>query len=290
MRILLAAVAGLVLLTGGASAGGVGLQLPYDLESRGRTVWIADGLRHQILRVELGGGGVTVVAGTGTAGFSGDGGRATQARLDEPVGLALDRRGNLYVADLGNARIRRVAADGTVTTVANVRAPGNVALSPDGRWLAIASLENAVYRLDLRTGRTTRLAGADNPHGLAYDRDGTLLVAEQTGLRRFDARGRATRVVRGDFFKVHVAPNGAVYVLSGSPTGGHVDRVVRGKLVRVAGTGGLTPYRATQPALKAGLLASDVEVLADGTILVSQTMPEPALRRLAGGRLVTIVR
>jgi DNA-binding beta-propeller fold protein YncE len=290
MRLLVLAAALLLLPSGGAGAKGEQLRLPYDLESRGRTVWIADGLRHQVLRLDLASGRVEVVAGTGTAGLSGDGGPAAEAQLDEPVGLALDRAGNLYVADLGNDRVRRVGTDGAISTVARVRAPGNVDVAPNGRWLAIASLENAVHRLDLRTGRTTRLARADNPHGLAYARDGTLLVAEQTGLRRFDARGRSTRVVRGDFFKVHVAPGGAVYVLSGSPTGGHVDRVVRGRLVRVAGTGGLTPYRPSQPALKAGLLASDVEVLADGTVLLSQTMPEPALRRLAAGRLVTLMR
>jgi DNA-binding beta-propeller fold protein YncE len=290
MKGLAALVVALALSAGGAGAGGVGLQLPYDLESRGRTVWIADGLRHQVLRLDLSTRRVEVVAGTGTAGFSGDGGAGAEAQFDEPVSLALDRDGNLYVADIGNGRVRRVAPGGVITTVAQVPAPGSVDVSPDGRWLAIASLENAVYRLDLRTGRTTRLARADNPHGLDYARDGTLLVAEQTGLRRFDARGRATRVVRGDFFKVHVAPGGAVYVLSGDPTGGAVSRVVRGRLVRVAGTDGLTPYRASQPALKAGILPSDLEVLADGTVLLAQTMPEPALRRLAGGRLVTIMR
>jgi hypothetical protein len=289
MRALLVATAALVLLTGGAAASGDALRLPYDLESRGRVVWVADGVRHQILRVDLRHARVRVVAGTGTAGFSGDGGPAAKAQLDEVVGLAAHRDGSLYAADLGNGRVRRIAPDGTISTVADVRAPAAVAVSPDGRHLAIASLENAVHRLDLRTGRTARLAAANNPHGLAYDRDGTLLVAEQTGLRRYDARGRGTLLVHGDFFKVHVAPSGAVYVLGGSPTGGTVSRVVRGRLVRVAGTGGLTPYRAAQPALQAGILASDLEVLADGTVVLSQTKPRPAVRRLAGGRLVTIV-
>jgi hypothetical protein len=290
MRFLVVAALALALLTGSSRAGGAGLQLPYDLESRGRVVWIADGLRHQILRVDLGSGRVEVAAGTGEPGFSGDGDPATEAQLDEVVALALDRAGNLYAADFGSNRVRRIAPDGTITTVAQVRAAGAVAVDPTGRWLAIASLENAVHRLDLRSGRTTRFARADNPHGVAYDRDGTLLVAEKTGLRRYDARGRSTRVLRGDFFKVHVAPGGAVYVLSGTPSGGAIDRVVRGRAVRVVGTGGLTPYAANQPALRSGVLPSDLEVLDGGAILMSQSQPEPAVRRLERGRLVTVLR
>jgi sugar lactone lactonase YvrE len=294
MRTLLALAALVAALAAAAQptgAGGTQLRLPYDLESRGRTVYVADGLRHQILRVDLRTGRVAVVAGIGTRGFSGDGGPATKARLNEVVGLALDRAGNLYAADLGNNRVRRIGRDGTIRTVARVPAAAAVSLHPSGRYLAIASLENAVHRLDLRSGRTTRVARANNPHGLAYDRAGNLLVAEQTGLRRFDAgTGRSTVLLRADIFKVRVAPGGAVYVLSGSPTGGAIDRVVAGRAVRVAGTGGLTDYEATQPALEAGILPSDLEVLADGTILVAQTMPVPAIRRLADGRLVTVVR
>lgn len=64
-------------------------------------------------------GAVTTVAGTGVAGFSGDGEPATLARLDMPVGLAVDTGGNLFIADYGNRRIRKVAADtGIITTVA----------------------------------------------------------------------------------------------------------------------------------------------------------------------------
>ena len=61
---------------------------------------------------------IRTVAGTGVRGFSGDGGIATQAQLDSPYGILLDPRGNLFVADLGNSRVRRIAPDGTITTVA----------------------------------------------------------------------------------------------------------------------------------------------------------------------------
>ena len=64
---------------------------------------------------------ITTVAGNGTAGYSGDGGPATSAQLNFSFGLAgvaVDTAGNLYIADNVNCRIRKVAADGTITTVA----------------------------------------------------------------------------------------------------------------------------------------------------------------------------
>jgi len=66
----------------------------------------------------------TVVAGTGTCGFSGDGGPAAAAQLDNPNGLAFDSAGNLYVADSNNQRIRRIDRQGTISTVAGTGTPG----------------------------------------------------------------------------------------------------------------------------------------------------------------------
>jgi hypothetical protein len=63
-------------------------------------------------------GTITTVAGTGTAGYSGDGGPATQARLSCPIDLALDAAGNLYIADYSNDRIRKVDQSGTIAAVA----------------------------------------------------------------------------------------------------------------------------------------------------------------------------
>jgi len=63
-------------------------------------------------------GAITVIAGNGTSGFSGDGGPATSAQLFEARSVAVDAAGNVYIADTGNLRVRRVDTSGIITTVA----------------------------------------------------------------------------------------------------------------------------------------------------------------------------
>ena len=78
-------------------------------------VYIADSFAHVIRRVALD-GTMTTVAGNGTKGFSGDGGLATSAQLDEPFGIEVDPAGNLYISDTKNNRIRKVDTNGIITT------------------------------------------------------------------------------------------------------------------------------------------------------------------------------
>ncbi len=87
-------------------------------------LYIADNFNNRIRMVSAATGIITTVAGNGLAGFSGDGGLASGAELDNPLSMTVDIAGNLYIADSRNRRIRKVrAADGTIATVAN----GNVA-------------------------------------------------------------------------------------------------------------------------------------------------------------------
>jgi trimeric autotransporter adhesin len=89
----------------------------FILVDRDGNVLVAEQTNHRVRRIRAS-GGIETLAGTGTPGFSGDGGRASAAQLTLPNGLALDSKGNLYIADMGNHRIRRVAPDGTISTVA----------------------------------------------------------------------------------------------------------------------------------------------------------------------------
>src|SRR5207248_1378075 len=80
-------------------------------------IYVADASTNQIWTITPG-GVATVYAGTGQAGFGGDGGPARNAIFSSPLGLAIDSSDNLYVADAVNGRVRKITAEGIVSTVA----------------------------------------------------------------------------------------------------------------------------------------------------------------------------
>src|SRR5579864_7584538 len=104
---------------------------PFDVVfDRAGNLYFSDTFNNRIRRVDGASGVITTVAGNGEKGYSGDGGPATRAALNEPYGVVVDRAGNLYIADRLNRRVRRIdAATGTITTVAG---NGEAAYSGDG--------------------------------------------------------------------------------------------------------------------------------------------------------------
>jgi sugar lactone lactonase YvrE len=112
------------------------------------------------------------LAGTGVAGYLGDGGPAVGAQLYQPMGVAVDASGNVLVADLSN-RIRKIAPDGTITTVAG---SGIAGFAGDGGPATDAQL--------------------NHPTGVIVDADGSLLIADQHNyrVRRVDSSGTITTV------------------------------------------------------------------------------------------------
>jgi ribosomal protein S11 len=104
-------------------------------------------------------GVITTVAGTGTPGFSGDGGPALAAQLNLPFSVSPLGNGGFLIADAGNSRIRRVGADGTITTVAaQLASPHAVAALPDGGFLVADTNNNRVVRVSAG-GTITTVAG-----------------------------------------------------------------------------------------------------------------------------------
>ena len=156
-------------------------------------IYFSDTLGSRVRKVTA--GIINTVAGTGVAGFSGDGGPALQAKLNDPRNLAIDSAGNLYIADYLNSRVRRVALDGTISTYADL--PGNVrglVFDAAGNLYAAVETNSTVYRIDAAAKQTvfagTGSAGysgdggpavqamLNGPSGLAMDDVGNLYIAD----------------------------------------------------------------------------------------------------------------
>jgi uncharacterized protein (TIGR03437 family) len=104
----------------GGSSIGAQLADPHDVAVDGAgNVYIADTINARVRKIDTS-GNINTIAGNGTRGWSGDYGPAVNAQLSYPAGLALDQSGNLYIADFGNATVRRVDTAGNITTIAGV--------------------------------------------------------------------------------------------------------------------------------------------------------------------------
>lgn len=136
------------------------LNRPYALAVNGADIlYITDGNNHRVRKVAAD-GTISTVAGKGTAGFSGDGGPATSAQLNLPLGVVVDSAGTLYISDYNNHRVRKVTPDGQITTLAG---KGTAGFGGDGGPAAAAQL--------------------NNPFGLAVDCVDTLYIADHVNNR-----------------------------------------------------------------------------------------------------------
>ncbi|WP_167434103.1 cadherin-like beta sandwich domain-containing protein [Paenibacillus silvae] len=174
---------------GAATTAQLGIPYGIALDSKDN-LYIADMNNHRIRKVDAKTGIITTVAGNGSYGYSGDGGDALSAQLNEPLDVAIDSKGNVYIADSANQSIRKVDPEGKITTVAG-NGPEYWFPSNDGdggpatnaefdypSGLAIDSIGNlyiadtghsTIRKVDFTTGEITRVAGNRTP---GYSGDG----------------------------------------------------------------------------------------------------------------------
>lgn len=124
-----------------------------------------------VRRIDPGGRITTVAGGGGVVGFGGDGGPATKAQLSTPLGVAVDRHGDLYIADADNFRVRKVDPHGVITTLAGTGKPG--------------------FSGDRGPATAARLT---SPGGMVVDDRGNLYIADYAAVCRIDPSGRITTV------------------------------------------------------------------------------------------------
>jgi len=164
----------------GGPATAANLQYPTGVAlDHDGNVFIADAANHRIRRIDPA-GTITTVAGTGAAGFDGDGGPATEARLHKPTGVAVSRKGELFIADEYNHRIRRVGSHGRISTVAGATdipptygglVPGSYG-GDDGP--ATEALLNFPTEVLLDGERNLLIADSSNGRVRRVDRDGVI--------------------------------------------------------------------------------------------------------------------
>jgi uncharacterized protein (TIGR03437 family) len=239
-------------------------------------LYISDTDHHRIRKVSA--GTVTTIAGTGVAGFSGDGGAALDAQLNFPYGLALDSAGNIYVADLGNQRVRRIGTDGAIATIAgtgkkasspdgaaptdtSLLSPRNVAVDAAGS-LYIAEFEGHRVRKLTPGGKLATVAGTgvagwsgdgnrataaqiDYPAGMAFDRAGALYFADSgnNAVRKVYADGTIGTVLGRNpgtalYTPLALAVDPAGTLYVGDSTFEVLAYTTAGKWINYAGTGG----------------------------------------------------
>ncbi|WP_406700163.1 Ig-like domain repeat protein [Singulisphaera sp. Ch08] len=216
-------------------------------------LFIVDQGNHRIREVVKATGQIVTVAGNGTAGFGGDGGPATAAMLNGPVGIALDAAGNLFIVDQGNHRVREVVkATGQIVTVAGngtvgysgddgqavaaqLNLPTFIALDADGNLFFSDSGNNRIRQVVKATGQIITVAGNGtagfggdggpataamlrNPRGVTLDAVGNLFIADQDNQR-------IREVIKATGQIITIAGNGAAGYQGdgGSPTGAMIN-------------------------------------------------------------------
>jgi uncharacterized protein (TIGR03437 family) len=204
---------------GPASAAALSLPDGVAADSAGN-VYIADYGNNVVRRVDPQ-GIITTFAGTGKAGYSGDGKSAILAQLNQPYDVSTDAKGNLYIADNGNNVVRRVDTSGTITTVA-----GN------------GSFGNAVEGVK---ATATPLA---SPQGVVADAAGNIYIADSNTsvIRRVDASGTIRTYAGGGGSRFYSAPGPALQALLKSPV--HVSIAPDGSLL-IADKGQFMVFQVT---------------------------------------------
>ncbi len=156
----------------GGAATSANIRPPYGVavDSSGN-IYIGTNDGHRVRKVTASTGNISTFAGTGSSGSSGDGGAATSAQLNQPRGVAADAAGNVYIAERGNHRIRKVDASGNISTFAG----GGSSLGDGGAATA---------------------AQLNRPWGIALDAAGNLYIAETLGyrVRKVDTSGNISTV------------------------------------------------------------------------------------------------
>jgi sugar lactone lactonase YvrE len=214
------------------------------VDSQGN-IYIADQYNNRIRKVSTA-GQITTIAGTGTAGFSGDGGLATAATLNTPTGVFADTLGNIYINDTTNQRIRKINAAGIISTVAG---NGTGAFSGDSGPATSASLFNA-GRVVADGSGNLYIADQSNHRIRKVDTTGTITTIAGTGVAGYNGDGAAAATQLNNPTAVALDGSGNVYF---SDQFNHRIREITGGQVKTIAGSGVAGYNGDGAALSTQL-------------------------------------
>jgi sugar lactone lactonase YvrE len=220
-------------------------------------LYIADSVNNRIRKVTASTGIITTVAGNGTAGYSGDGGQATSAMLDEPQGVAVDTSGNLYIVDTLNYRIRKVAAStGVISTVAG---DGIEGYSGDGQQATTVEIHPTGLAVDLSANLYIADSGNDRIRKVTAS-TGIITTVAGNGTAGYSGDGgQATSAEINDPQNVAVDEVGNLYIADNSNYRIRKVMAFTGNISTVAGIGA-TGLHGKCAASGIGGLATSTEI------------------------------
>jgi sugar lactone lactonase YvrE len=248
-------------------------------------LYIADYMNHRVRKVGRD-GTITTLAGTGEPGSAGDGGPAAKAQLQGPYGVSVDRHGNVYVADQRNNRVRKVAPDGTLSTVAG---NGKRAFAGDGGPAAAASLSGPNATVSDEEGNLY-IADSGNHRVRKVAPDGTITTVAGTEKGYTGDGGQAVQAKLNLPAALALDPKGNLYV---GDFHNHVVRKIApdGVITTVAGTGERGASADGTPATQAKLNEpGGLGIARDGSLLIADGVnfrirrvgPDGVLQTVAG--------
>lgn len=294
---------------GPATAPGVGLG-PTGLAVDGDgNVFVSDGLNHRVRRIDALNGEITTYAGTGTPGFSGDGGPALTAELNNPQGLAIDTDGALLIADWYNHRVRRVdPVTRRIDTLAFTEhyLAVDLAVAVDGSLFVSNYFfsdypDGQLVRIDRQSGEAEYLYGGDRIFfgriGIASDEQGRILMSleETAQIARYDSGTGSTEILvnfsASLYGPMDILPDGPGHCLVASSYEPVVNRLAfaTGEVTRIAGTGEYGSTGDGGPAVDATFdYPLAIAYAADGSLLIADEFGS-RVRRVDGGGIIDTV-